>query len=99
MQNDMNGVMKVICSDFGFEVVGDYYDSFDMEGTIKFQREICPEWCTLLHEVQLIFHDGEWEIGSMQIDPVNNRYPYPLTLSEIEAFKSFIEAFKLYVKE
>lgn len=100
---DMNSIMKALVSDLGFEPVEDYYETYELYKWVCFEKQAEGS----IHQVLLEDHREDedikdWLIFSELKDDETDWFgrkissPYPLTLSELTAFETFIKAFQNY---
>lgn len=98
--NYYNYALKTLVSDLGFELVKDHYE---LEKYLRFEKQAEGS----IHKVLLEDHREDedikdWLIFSELKDDETDWFgkkidsPYPLTLSELKAFETFIKAFQNY---
>lgn len=96
-----NYALKTLVSVLGFEPVEDYHETYELIKAIRFEKQEEGS----IHQVVLEDHREDedikdWLIFSELKDDDTNWFgqkinsPYPLTLSELTAFGTFIKAFQ-----
>ena len=103
--NYYNYALKTIVSDLGFDPLEDYSEPSELNMWTRFKFEKQEEGS--IHKVLMEDHREDedirdWLIFSELKDGETDWYgrkidsPYPLTLSELTAFETFIKAFQNY---
>ena len=101
--NYYNYALKTLVSDLGFEPVEDYYETYELNKWICFEKKEEGS----IHRVLLEDHREDEDIkdwlifSALKYDETDwfgkkIDSPYPLTLSELKAFETFIKAFQNY---